>query len=393
MIWEEQMIPQLNRIEAAVIGVALADVSRAEALLDVLPGKKPLIRLSHQPPNYETPIDCFRNAITPNDTFFVRYHLSGIPEIDAKRWKLTVDGDGARGRTELSLGDLKDLPSVEVTAVNHCSGNRRRLWQPPVTGVQWGYGAMGCARWKGARLKDVLDKAGLRKDALEIVFNGADGAAVDQTPDYLKSLPVWKAIEDTTLIAYEMNGVPLPHWHGFPARLIVPGWTGTYWVKHLTSIMATTKPFDGFWMKSAYRIPIGEFPVVARFISQETAVDTPITEMVVNSLITSPADGAWVKAGAPLAIGGLAWDGGYGIRSVEVSTDGGRFWTDAALGKDFGKYAFRPWSYQFSPQARGRHVVMARATNRIGQTQTSELIQNPAGFHHNVVQALTLIAT
>jgi hypothetical protein len=185
----------------------------------------------------------------------------------------------------------------------------------------------------------------------------------------------------------------LPHWHGFPARLIVPGWTGTYWVKHLTSIMATTKPFDGFWMKSAYRIPIGEFPVVARFISQETAVDTPITEMVVNSLITSPADGAWVKAGAPLAIGGLAWDGGYGIRSVEVSTDGGRFWTDAALGKDFGKYAFRPWSYQFSPQARGRHVVMARATNRIGQTQTSELIQNPAGFHHNVVQALTLIAT
>lgn len=387
------MIPQLNRIEAAVMGVALADASRAEALLDVLPGKKPLIRLSHQPPNYETPIDCFRNAITPNDTFFVRYHLSGIPEIDARRWKLTVGGAGARGRTELSLGDLKDLPSVEVTAVNHCSGNRRRLWQPPVAGVQWGYGAMGCARWKGARLKDVLDKAGLRKEALEIVFNGADGAAVDQTPDYLKSLPVWKAIEETTLIAYEMNGVPLPHLHGFPARLIVPGWTGTYWVKHLTSIMATTKPFDGFWMKSAYRIPIGEFPVVARFISQETAVDTPITEMVVNSLITSPADGAWVRAGAPLAIGGLAWDGGYGIRSVEVSTDGGRFWTDAALGKDFGRYAFRPWNYQFSPKARGRYVVMARATNRIGQTQTSELIQNPAGFHHNVVQSLTLIAT
>jgi DMSO/TMAO reductase YedYZ molybdopterin-dependent catalytic subunit len=387
------MTTQLGLVEVAVTGAALAGARRPEALLDVLPGKKPLIKLSHRPPNYETPIDCFRTAITPNDTFFVRYHLPGIPEIDAGRWKITVDGDGACGQTELSLGDLKSMPSFEVTAVNHCSGNRRSLCRPPVAGVQWGYGAMGCARWTGARLKDVLDKVGLKKEALEIVFSGADGAVVDKTPGFIKSLPVWKAIEETTLIAYEMNGAPLPHWHGFPARIIVPGWNGTYWIKHVTSIMATTKPFDGFWMKSAYRIPIGEFPVVARFISQETRLDTPITEMVVNSLITSPADGTWVKAGAPVTIGGLAWDGGYGIRSVEVSTDGGRSWTGAALGQHLGKHAFRPWSYPFSPQARGKHVVVARATNRIGQTQTLELIQNPAGFHHNVVQSLTLIAT
>ena len=160
--------------------------------------------------------------------------------------------------------------------------------------AQWGSGAMGCARWKGARLKDVLDLVGLKKDAVEIVFDGADGPAIDKTPDFLKSLPVWKAIEETTLVAYEMNGEVLPHWNGFPARIVVPGWSETYWVKHLTKIAAVTLPFDGFWMKTAYRIPVGKFPLVARFISQETAANTPITEMVVNSLVTSPNDGARV---------------------------------------------------------------------------------------------------
>lgn len=364
--------------------------TRAEAILDRLPGKLPLIKLAYRPPNYETPIEYFGTAITPNDAFFVRYHLSDIPEIDVKTWKIAVGGEGLNSLSELTLEDLKKMPTFEVTAVNQCSGNRRGLFHPHVPGVEWGYGAMGCARWKGARLKDVLDKAGLKKEALEIVFDGADGPAVNKTPDFVKSLPVWKALEDTTLIAYEMNGAPLPHWNGFPARIVVPGWTGTYWVKHITSITAVTKPFDGFWMKSAYRIPIGKFPVVARFITQETPVNTPITEMLVNSLITSPMDGTSVKYGATVAVAGLSWDGGYGIRSVEISTDGGKSWTDAALGEDLGKYAFRPWSYRFVPMGRGRLVVMARATNRVGQTQTTELIQNPAGYHNNVIQSVTL---
>src|SRR6516225_9106815 len=170
---------------------------------------------------------------------------------------------------------------------------------------------MGCARWKGARLKDLLDKAGLKKEAIEIVLDGADSGVTDKTPDFIKSIPTWKAIEDTTLVAYEMNGAPLPHLNGFPARLIVPGWTGTYWVKHLTSISAATKPEGGYWMSTAYRIPVGKFPLVARFISQETAVGTPITEMVVNSLITDPSDGATVRMGAPISIDGIAWDGGH----------------------------------------------------------------------------------
>jgi len=173
---------------------------------------------------------------------------------------------------------------------------------------------------------------------------------------------------------------------------VVPGYYGTYWVKHLNEITVIDSEFDGFWMKSAYRIPVGKFPVVARFISQETPANTPITEMVVNSLITSPSDGTSVKVRSPVTVSGIAWAGGYGIRSVEVSVDGGKSWTDAALGEDLGKYAFRPWSYRFSLKKRGKRVVMARATNRIGQTQTTELILNPAGYHHNVVQSVTLVA-
>jgi DMSO/TMAO reductase YedYZ molybdopterin-dependent catalytic subunit len=368
----------------------LPDGTRAEAVLESLPEKKPLIKLSYRPPNYETPIEYFRTGITANDVFFVRYHLSEIPQIDGAKWRLMVGGEGANGEMELTLDDLKKMPESEVVAVNQCSGNRRGLFEPHVPGVEWGYGAMGCARWKGARLKDILDKVGVKKEAIEIVLDGADGPATDKTPDFIKSIPVWKAMEETTIVAYEMNGQPLPHWNGFPARLVVPGWTGTYWMKHLTSVRPVTRPFDGFWMKSAYRIPLGKFPIIARFISQETEANTPISEMVVNSLITSHQDGAPVKVGR-VEIGGIAWDGGYNIRLVEVSTDNGKTWVPATLGEDLDRYAFRPWRYVFSAE-RGKNLLMARATNTVGQTQTATLIANPAGYHHNVIQTVTLNA-
>ena len=365
---------------------ALPEGVRSSAVLDALPGKRPLIKLSYRPPNYETPIEYFRDALTPNDAFFVRYHLAMIPEVDSRTWRLSVGGDGANGRTELTLDDLKSMPAAEVVAVNQCSGNRRGLFLPHVPGVQWGYGAMGCARWKGARLKDVLDKVGLKSEAIEIQFDGADGPIVDRTPDFVKSIPVWKALEETTLIAYEMNGQPLPHFNGFPARLVVPGWTGTYWMKHVVSIKALTSPDSSFWMRSAYRIPLGRFPLVARFTSQDTAANTPITEMMVNSLITSHSDGGQAAAGSML--GGIAWDGGYGIRAVEVSTDSGQTWTSATLGPDLGRYAFRTWTMPL--RDRGRQTYMARASNVIGETQTAALIHNPAGYHHNVMHSITL---
>lgn len=358
--------------------------------MGTLPGKKPLIQLADRPPNYEAPLEYLRTPITPNDQFFVRYHLADIPEIDVKTYKLTVGGDGANGQTELTLDDLKQLPAVEVVAVNQCSGNRRGLSTPHVPGVEWGYGAMGCARWKGARLKDVLAKAGLKNEAIEVAFNGADGPTVDKTPDFIKSIPAWKAIDENTIVAYEMNGQPLPHLNGAPARLIVPGWTGTYWMKHLISINALTKPLGGFWMKPAYRIPVGQFPVVARFVTQEDATSTPITEIVVNSLITSHRDGAKIKAGK-VTVSGMAWDGGYGINSVQVSTDGGKAWNAATLGQDLGKYAMRPWSFDISAK-KGKNTVMVNATNKIGQTQTAALLFNGAGYHNNVMQNITLTA-
>lgn len=380
--------------EAAIPGMnpALPAGTRSEAVMEALPNKKPLIKLSYRPPNYESPVETFRTAITPNDSFFVRYHLADIPDAaDLKDWKLEVGGEGADTPLSLTLDDLKAMPAVEIAAVCQCSGNRRGLFQPHVAGVQWGYGAMGCAKFKGAKLKDILAKAGIKKDAIELVLDGADKPVIEQTPDFVKSIPVWKAMEDSAIVAYEMNGAPLPILNGFPARLVLPGWTATYWVKHLTSIKAVTKPFDGFWMKSAYRIPLGKFPLVARFTSQDTDANTPISEMVVNSLITSHADGAKVKAGAPVTIGGIAWDAGYGINAVEISSDGGKTWTEAKLGEDIGRYAFRLFSAQVKLKG-GAQKVMARATNKIGQGQPTELIANPAGYHHNIVQSVTLNA-
>jgi len=360
------------------------------ATMATLPGKKPLIQLADRPPNYEAPIEYLRTPITPNDQFYVRYHLSDTPEVDAKTYKISVGGDGANGQAEITLDDLKKMPAVEVAAVNQCSGNRRGLSQPHVQGVEWGYGAMGCARWKGARLKDILDKVGLKKEVIEVAFNGADGPAVPATPDFIKSIPTWKAVEDTTIVAYEMNGQPLPHLHGFPARIIVPGWTGTYWMKHIVEINALTKPQGGFWMNPAYRIPVGKFPLRDRFITQENATSTPITEIVVNSLITSHRTGDKVKAGK-VTVSGMAWDGGYGIRSVEVSTDGGKTWGSATLGQDIGRFAFRPRSFDFSTK-KGKNSVTVNATNKLGQSQTTELIFNPAGYHNNVMQSITLTA-
>ena len=176
----------------------------------------------------------------------------------------------------------------------------------------------------------------------------------------MKSLPVWKALDTDTMIAFEMNGEPLPHWNGFPARLIVPGWTATYWMKHLVDIRVLTEPEPNFWMRMAYRLPLGKFPMVDRFTSQETSVNTPITEMVVNSLVVTPQAGSVLKAGEVTEVMGIAWDGGYGIARVEVSVDGGRAWRDADLGRDLGRYAWRPWSYS-SHRKPVRWELFARA--------------------------------
>lgn len=389
------LLPRHARADAfSIAPPTLPDGDMAESILASLPGKKPLIKRTYRAPNYETPVEYFNQMFTPNDSFYVRWHLSGIPDkLSASDWRLKIGGDSVNTPIELMLDNLKnDFEHVEIVALNQCSGNRRGFFQPHVAGVEWGYGAMGNARWTGVRLKDVLSKAGIRKDALEVTLNGAEGPVIPQTPDFIKSLPLWKALDENTILAWEMNGEPLPHLNGFPVRLVVPGWTGTYWIKMITEINVINKPWDGFWMRTAYRIPIGKFAEIDRFVSQERLTDTmtPITEIVVNSLMTNIRNGQRFHLGQPIEIKGIAWDGGRGIRLVEISTDGGYTWRNAALGKDYGNYSWRQFSYGFHPAKKGRYDILARATNRAGSTQTFELIWNPAGYHHNVVQKVSV---
>lgn len=375
----------------AALAAGLPEGLYETAALEALPGKRPLIRLTSRPPNYETPQSYFADSITPNDAFFVRYHLATIPRVNPASWRLEIGGEGASSPLALTLNELEtSFEQVEITAVCQCSGNRRGFSNPHVPGVQWGSGAVGNAVWRGPRLKDVLARAQLRGDVVEIVYDGADSAPLTDTPDFIKSLPASKAMDDNTIIALRMNGEPLPHYHGFPARLVVPGWTATYWTKHLASLRAVTRPYDGFWMRGAYRIPNNLFPVVQRFVSQETPVNTPITEMVVNSIIASPSEGQRFRAGEMVDVRGVAWDGGYGITRVEVSIDGGASWRAAILGPDSGRFGFRGFSHRFTAGATGQQRIMAKATNRLGQTQVDTLIFNPAGYHNNVVRPTTV---
>jgi DMSO/TMAO reductase YedYZ molybdopterin-dependent catalytic subunit len=377
--------PELARQPAELSSGTLDSAS-----LVTLAGKLPLIKRTYRPPNLETPLRHFRDAITPSAAFFVRYHHAAIPEIEAREWRLVVGGEAASREASFSLEDLqRRFLQVETTALCLCSGNRRGMFVPHVAGIQWGPGAMGNATWGGVRLRDVLNAVGLRKEALEVSFDGAD-AALLRGPDFVKSIPAWKALEEEVLIAFTMNGEPLPQWNGYPARLVVPGWTATYWVKHLQRIDVQARPSASFWMKTAYRIPANRFPVMERFVSQESGGTTPITDIAVNCLIVEPAAGARVPVGRELNVTGLAWDGGTGIVRVEYSLDDGRTWTAAELGRDLGRFAFRPWRAAISKRDRGRIEVRVRATNRLGVSQPEELVRNPAGYHHNTVQRLAL---
>ena len=366
----------------------LPDGTLAEQMLYALPGKVPLIKKTFRPPNFETPVQYFRTPITPNKAFFVRWHLAGIPQVDAKKWRLSVGGDSAEREVILTLDQLrKNFNPVEITAVCQCSGNRRGLFEPHVAGVEWGAGAMGNARWRGARLKDILAKAGVKAGAVEVIFDGADTPPLEKTPDFVKSLPVAVAQDENVLVAYEMNGAPLPHFNGYPVRLIVPGWTGTYWVKQLASVKVSSQPEKNFWMSTAYRLPRGKFNTPT-FESQLYSANEPITAQVVNSLMTSLRTGQRIPRGKPIDVKGVAWDRGTGIAKVEVSVDSGARWEEAKLGKDLGRFSFREFSFSAPTKEPGSLVVMARATAKSGETQVEKLIFNPAGYHHNVIQRI-----
>ncbi len=361
-----------------------------ERPLVTYPQKRPMIGLTSRPPQLETPFSVFNDGvITPNNAFFVRYHLAGIPtEIDPDTYTVEVKGKVDKP-LKLSLADIKRLPSIEIVAVNQCSGNSRGFFEPRVAGGQSGNGAMGNARWRGASLKAVLDLAGVQKDAKQVTFNGLDGPVVDKTPDFVKALDIDVARNGEVMIAYSMNGQDLPFLNGYPVRLVVPGYYGTYWMKHLAEINVIDSVFDGFWMKTAYRIPDNDCNCTEPGTPPKSTI--PIGRFTVRSFITSVLDGATVKAGQQTVLRGIAFDGGTGIKSVAVSTDGGKSWSDAKLGQDLGKYSFREWTLPVTLAA-GPHELMVRATSNGGKTQPMKPLWNPAGYLRNVVETTRVTA-
>ncbi len=356
------------------------------------PQKRPLIRLTTRPPQLETPFSAFNEGIlTPNDAFFVRYHLSESPpmEVDADMFRVTLSGRLNRP-ISLGLAELKsNFEPFEIVAVNQCSGNGRGLMKPRVGGGQMGNGAMGNARWRGVRLRDVLNRAGVAAGARQVTFNGLDQPAIEKTPDFVKALDLDHALDGEVMLAYAMNGEDLPMLNGYPLRLVVPGYFGTYWVKHVHEITVVDDVFKGYWMATAYRIPNTPGSCVEPGTSAKSTV--PINRFNIRSFITSLEDGARIKAGVETRVRGIAFDGGLGIAEVLFASDGGRSWRAARLGEDLGKYSFREWTISFTASEAGSMDLRCRATNRIGESQPLDPLWNPAGYMRNVVESVKVI--
>jgi len=356
------------------------------------PQKGAMILQRTRPPLLETPFEVYDQGVfTPNDRFFVRWHWAVIPtSVDAESFRLKIHGHVNRA-SSLTLNDVLALPRFEIVAVNQCSGNSRGFFQPRVAGGEWANGAMGNARWTGVRLKDVLDRAGVKAGAVQVRFNGLDMPLVPDAPDFMKSLAVDHARNGEVMIAYAMNGEPLPLLNGFPLRLVVPGWYATYWVKMLDDIEVLDGPDTNFWMKTAYTIP--DTPRADMKPGQAGVTMVPINRMNPRSFITNVKDGATIPAGKPTPVRGIAFGGDAGVKRVDVSTDGGKTWRAARLGKDEGKYGFRRWDAPFTPAVKGDYTLMVRCTASNGEMQPAEPNWNPAGFMRNVIELTSVSAT
>jgi len=371
-----------------LIGLPFANGQRE--LVSNFPQKGPMILQRTRPPLLETPFEVFDQGVfTPNERFYVRWHLPNIPTaIDPAEFRLKVRGR-VRQPISLTLEELvRDFPPFEIAAVNQCSGNSRGLFSPRVTGGQWDNGAMGNALWRGVRLKDVLDRAGVASGALQVRFRGLDSGVLPQTPSFMKSLSIDHARDGEVMIAYEMNGKPLPLLNGFPTRLVVPGWYATYWVKMLADIEVLDKADDNYWTSKAYLIP--DTPGANITPEQKDVKMVPINRMVPRSFFTSLKDGAHVRRAQPLQLRGIAFGGDTGVAKVLVSTDAGRSWQAARLGTDHGKYSFRQWELPVRFVSTGPQTLMVKAINTAGLAQPDHANWNGSGFMRNVIESLSV---
>jgi DMSO/TMAO reductase YedYZ molybdopterin-dependent catalytic subunit len=360
------------------------------------PQKVPLILLTDRPVQLETPRHYFRTAFTPNEAFYVRWHLEGIPNrVDLKQWKLQVEGN-VKKSLALSLADLTEkFKPVSIAAVNQCSGNSRSRLQPRVPGAQWGNGAMGNALWTGVRLREILDMAGVKSGSLQLQFQGLEtgqGPAGFGSNLFLKSLDLANSVLDECIVAYLMNGEPLPMLNGFPVRLVVPGYFATYWTKCLTWIRVLDASDENFWMKTAYRVP--DTPrgnTSPEDIKAGKVKTVPIERFPVRSFLISPDGSSKIPAGLSVTLRGIAFSGNGRVNRVEVSDDGGKTWTDATLDEDHGAYSFRTWEAPWRAKTPGHYSLAVRATDEKNNTQPDEPVWNPGGYLWNRIERQELV--
>jgi len=355
-------------------------LTAAAALLPrVARSANPIVR-SARPEDLEMPLDAFLEWITPVDQFFVRSHVYA-PQVELTDWSLKIDGIVNQPLT-LSMADLKKLPRVETVGVLECAGNGRSFYEPHMAGAQWKFGAVGNGRWAGVRLRDLLQKAGVKEGAKEVLFDGAD-VPLGKMPDFQRTITLEKCLHPDTLLVYEQNGQPLTPAHGFPLRVMAPGWAGDSWVKWLTHIQVLDHEFDGFWMKTAYRHP-------AKPVAPGTAVDPkdmiPVSDLNVKSVIASPD--AWAAPGK-VKVQGAAWSNASAVAKVEVSIDGGQSWKNARLSGPKTKYGWRLWTHDWQA-APGDYKLIARATNEASVSQPLSQEWNPSGYLWNVAQHRTV---
>jgi DMSO/TMAO reductase YedYZ molybdopterin-dependent catalytic subunit len=361
-------------------------------IVNNFPHKGAMILQRSRPPLLETPFEVFdKGVFTPNNQFYVRWHWAVIPtEVDVDKFRLAVHGL-VNQTLSLSLKDILALQRVEMAAVNQCSGNSRGFFQPRVPGGEWANGAMGNARWSGVRLKDVLDRAGVKAGAVQVRFNGLDEPVVSDGPDFMKSLDIDHARDGEVIIAFAMNGEQLPLLNGFPLRLVVPGWYATYWVKAINDIEVLDQPDDNFWMKTAYTIP--DTPHADMKPGQTGVKMTPINKMAPRSFITNIKSGEAIPANASTLVRGIAFGGDTGVARVDLSTDGGKSWQATKLGNDEGKYSFRQWELPIALTDKGSGALMIRCTNSDGVAQPTQPNWNPSGFMRNVIEATPIVVS
>jgi sulfite oxidase len=348
-----------------------------------IPGEDGMIVRSFRFVDLETPVEYFNTWLTPVPHFFVRNHMHEPSELNADEWRLTVSGEVEKPFT-LTLSDLSRFESHSVVNTLECAGNGRSLHRPQVPGIQWGKGAVSTGRFSGPRLRDVLQRAGVKPTGKHLMFRGLDEVP-GKVPPFIRSIPVEKALDADTLVATHMNGAPLTKHHGFPARALVPGWIGAASCKWLTEIKVLESEFVGNFMSPAYRFPNQPGKPGDAVKPEDTH---PLTALSVKSVISGPRDGESLKAGR-VAVHGAAWAGEADIVKVEVSTDGGASWNPAILGHDQTHYAWRLWNYEWKVKS-GDYTVLSRATDSQGRTQPNDPVWNPSGYLYNAADQVRI---